>query len=626
MAVNPSQADGLDACSTERIGLTTSIGESPIHFSKAPDSCPDAAKLGSVEVTTPLLAQYGAENKLQLDPETGKPILEPLHGSVYLAKPFANPFGSLVAIYLSINDPPTGTIAKLAGRATLDPATGQITTRFEENPQLPLEDVRLHLFGGARGALITPPACGTHTSTSDLTPWSAPEGQDAHPVDSFQTSAIPGGGACPGTEAAAPNQPTFSAGTLAPQAGAYSPFVLKLSREDGSQRISTIDTTLAPGLTGKLAGISSCSEAQIAQAAGRGHPNQGAIEQASPSCPAASEVGTVIVGAGAGSNPFYVQGHAYLAGPYKGAPLSLAIVTPAVAGPFDLGAVVSRVALNLDRDTAQIHAVSDPLPTILDGIPLDIRSIALKMDRPNFTLNPTNCDPLAITGGATSLLGQTAALTQRFQVGGCKGLGFKPKLSLKLLGGVKRSATPRLVANLTAKPGEANIASAQVKLPRAAFLDNAHIKTICTRVQFVADTCPPGSIYGKASARTPLLDYPLSGSVYLRSNPAHTLPDLVAKLKGPDTQPIEIDLAGKTDSVKAALRNTFEAVPDAPVSSFHLELFGGKRGLVELSRNLCAHTYRAEVKLTAQNGKTFDTTPVVGNSCKGKKGRKSKRG
>jgi hypothetical protein len=623
MSVNPSQADGLGACTSAQIGLATPVGVAPIHFDKTANSCPDAAKLGTVEVTTPLLVQRNEAHQLEIDPETGNPIPAPLHGSVYLAKPYDNPFDSLLAIYLAVEDPATGTIAKLAGEIEADPKTGQLTTYFEENPQLPLEHVRLHLYSGARASLITPPTCATHTTTTELIPWSAPEGTDATPSDSFQTSASPAGGACPASESALPNTPTFSAGTIGRQAGAYSPFSLKLSREDGTARLTKLETTLPPGLAARFAGVGECTNAQIAAALAREAPNQGILERNDPSCPASSRLGTATVAAGAGPTPFYTQGSAYLAGPYKGAPFSLAIITPAIAGPFDLGAVVVRTALYVDSETAQGRAVSDPLPTIIDGIPLDLRSVAIELDRPGFTLNPTSCDPLAITGSATSALGATAALTTPFQVGGCSSLPFKPKLSLSLKGGVKRTSHPRLLANLTAKPGEANIARAQVKLPKAAFLDNAHIKTICTKVQFAADACPPGSVYGKASATTPLLDGTLSGAVYLRSS-THQLPDLVAKLKGPAAQPIEIDLAGRTDSVNGALRNTFEAVPDAPVTKFNLELYGGKRGLIILSSGLCKSP-KANVELDGQNGKVFDTNPVVKTSCK-KGGGKKKGG
>jgi hypothetical protein len=621
MVVNPSQANGLGACTNQQIGLATAVGTTPVHFDKSPAACPDAAKLGTVEVTTPLLAQRDEQGALEKDPETGEPIPKPLHGSVYLAQPFANPFGSLLALYLAIEDPATGIVSKLAGEVHADPVTGQLSTTFKENPQLPIEDIRLHLFSGARASLITPPLCATHTTTTDLVPWSSPEGADATRSNSFQTSASPSGGACPGSEGAAPNAPSFVAGTIGRQAGSYSPFALKISREDGSQRLTRIDTTLPPGLAARFVGVPYCSEAQIAAATAREHAEEGILERRSPSCPAASELGTVNVGAGAGPTPFYAQGHVYLAGPYKGAPLSLAIITPAIAGPFDLGNVVVRTALQVDPATAQGRAVSDPLPTIIDGIPLDVRSIALTLDRPSFTLNPTSCNPMAITGDAISALGASAALTTPFQVGGCNTLAFKPKLGIKLTGPTKRSGNPALKATLTMPPGGANIARASVALPHSEFLDQGHIRTICTRVQFAEGAghgagCPPGSVYGKARAFTPLLDAPLQGPVYLRSNGGEReLPDLVAALHGQ----IDVELSGYIDSVRGGIRTTFATVPDAPVSKFVLEMQGGRKGLLENSTNLCRSTNKATAAFDAQNGRFKDFRPVVKNSCKGKK-------
>jgi hypothetical protein len=607
MTLNPSAANGLDACSESQIGFLS--GTPGVHFSEEPQSCPDASKVGSLEVNSPLLDRK-------------------LPGAVYVAKPFDNPFGSLLAIYLAVEDPQTGIIAKLGGKVEPNPVTGQLKTTFLENPQLPIEDFGLHLFDGPEAALKTPLACGTHTTTSEMVPWSAPEGANASPSDSFLTSVAAGGsGPCPASEAAAPNKPSFSAGTIAPAAGAFSPFVFKVSRPDGSQRLTGIDTTLPPGLTGKLAGIPYCSEAAIAQAKSREAPNKGVLEQQSPSCPAASEVGTVSVGAGAGISPYYATGHAYLAGPYKGAPLSLVVITPAVAGPFDLGAVVARVALYVDPETARIHAVSDPLPSIIDGIPLDLRSIALKLDRPSFTLNPTSCDPMSISGSALALTGQSAALTSPFQVGGCGALKFKPSLSLKLKGGTKRGDHPALTATLRAKPGEANTASISVALPHSEFLDQAHIKTICTRVQFSAgarpgDGCPKGSIYGKATAITPLLDQPLSGPVFLRSS-NHNLPDLVIALHGQ----VDIVVAGRVDSHKGGIRNTIEAAPDAPVTRFTLSMQGGKKGLLINSRDICASKARASVQMVGQNGKPNDFAPAVRNEkCGGRAKKQGKSG
>jgi hypothetical protein len=286
-------------------------------------------------------------------------------------------------------------------------------------------------------------------------------------------------------------------------------------------------------------------------------------------------------------------------------------VTPAVAGPFDLGTVVVRNALYVNPETAQVRAVSDPLPSILKGIPLNLRSVALKMDRPEFTLNPTSCDPMSVTGSATSVFGRNAALSSPFQVDECGKLGFKPKLALKLKGGTSRGDHPALTAMLKARPGDANIGRTSVALPHSEFLAQDHIKTICTRVQFAANACPAGSVYGSARAISPLIDKPLEGPVYLRSS-SHSLPDLVVALNGQ----IDVDLVGRIDSVNGGIRTTFETVPDAPVSKFVLSMRGGAKGLLENSRNLCRSVNEATVQMDAQNGKTSDSTPELSNGCK----------
>jgi hypothetical protein len=541
-----------------------------------------------------------------------------LPGSIYLAKQGENPFNSLLALYIAVNDPQTGIVAKLPGKVETDSVTGQITNVFEQNPQLPFEDLKVDLFKGARAPLRTPQTCGESatvpdfTTSTSLVPWTAPEGATAHPTDSFALAQAPAGGACAATKAALPNAPSLEAGTASPLAGAYSPFLLRLKREDGSQELKGLNVTLPPGLTARLAGTAECSAAGVAQAQSRTNPGQGAFEQASPSCPASSQLGTVTVGAGAGPTPFYAQGKAYLAGPYKGAPLSMLIVTPAVAGPFDLGSVAVRAALNVDPETAKVTVVSDPIPTILQGIPLDVRSIAVKVDRPDFTLNPTSCEAMALTAEAISVTGNVANLNNRFQVGGCTNLGFKPSLALKLKGGTKRGDHPALTATLTYPKSGAysNIAKAQVALPHSEFLDTTHIKTICTRVQFAASQCPKGAIYGFAKAITPLLDKPLEGPVYLRSS-SHPLPDLVADLNGQ----IHVVLAGRVDSVHGGTRNTFEAVPDAPVTKFTLSLPAGKKGLLQNSTNICRGVHKATADFTAHNGKTLRLKPQLQAKC-----------
>jgi hypothetical protein len=589
MSVNPSSANGLGGCTPAQIGLlgTDFAQPNPIHFTDAAAACTDSSKIGTVEISTPLLEQ-------------------PLKGSVYLAQQNANPFGSLLAVYIVAEG--QGIVLKLPGKVTTNAQTGAVTATFDNNPQLPFEDLHVEFFGGSRASLVNPPGCGGYATGAELSPWSgtAPVSSSS----SFQITSGPNGQPCPNDEF----NPRLEAGTTNPVAGNYSPFVLRLSREDGSQQLSTIAARLPKGLLAKLKGIPYCPDAALASISGE--EGTGAAQLAGPSCPAASQVGTVTVGAGAGSNPFYLStGKAYLAGPYKGAPLSLAVVTPALAGPFDLGNVVVRNALRVDPETAQVTAASDPLPTILHGIPLDLRDVRVDLDRPDFTRNPTSCDPTSIAGTIGSVAGTSAAVSDRFQVADCAALGFSPTLSLALKGKTGRAGHPALTATLRAKEGQANIGRISVALPHSEFLAQEHIRTVCTRVQFAAGACPKASIYGYAEARTPLLDQPLTGPVYLRSNGGERkLPDLVAALHGQ----IDLDLVGYIDSHRGGIRTTFQSVPDAPVSTFTLRMKGGGRGLLVNSTDLCRSTDRATVRMDGQNGKIHDSHPVLRNSCRGK--------
>jgi hypothetical protein len=562
------------------------------QFSPAPASCPDASKIGTARIDAAGVSSH------------------PLEGIVYLATPHQNPFNSLLAFYISVNDPQSGTVIKLPGLIEANPATGQLTATISEFPQLPLEDLQLEFLKGSAAPFKTGIACGNYTVNSDMTPWSAPEGAIAHPKDSFAIEKGAGAGACVKDEATAPNAPKLEAGTFEPSGGAYSPFSLKLTRGDGTQQLSGLETTLPKGLVAKLAGIPYCADSALAAAAAK----SGAQELGAPSCPAASRVGAVNVSAGAGPAPYYLEGNAYLAGPYKGAPLSLATITPALAGPFDLGDVVVRVALYVDPETAQVRALSDPIPSILQGIPLDLRSVLLSLNRGQFALNPTSCGATAISALATALSGQSLALSEHFQVGECGKLGFKPKLSLSLKGSTKRKGNPALKALLSARAGDADISQASLALPKSELLDNSHIKieSVCTTAQFAASACPASSVYGYAKASTPLLDKPLQGPVYLRSS-ANSLPDLVADLKGQ----INIVLDARIDTTKGgALRASFENFPDIPVSEFALELQGGKKGLIANKTNLCAHPAKATVLLAGQNGKSTELKPALASSCK----------
>jgi hypothetical protein len=562
MAVSTASAQGQGACSEAQIGLLTND----------PPSCPESAKIGTVSVKTPLLA-------------------EELGGDVILAKQKDNPFGSLLAMYLAIKGP--GFYLKLPGKVEADPISGQLTATFSDTPQLPFEALHLSLKSGPRAPLVTPATCGTYTTTAQISPWSG-----AVPITSSSSFVVD-----QGCEKASQFTPTIAAGPTDPIAGKHSPFVFRVTREEGQQNISRIEATLPEGQLAKLAGVALCADAQATTGA----------------CPAQSQVGTTTVAAGEGPSPLYVPepGKAptavYLAGPYKGAPYSLVVKVPAQAGPFDLGTVTVRNALDVDPVSAQVTAKSDPLPQILEGIPLAYRTIYLDLDRPGFTLNPTSCDPMSVDSTITSAQGASAHPSSRFQVTNCAALGFTPQLSLKVSGGTKRNSYPALKATLVAKKGQANIGRVSATLPHSEFLAQNHIKTICTRVQFAAENCPKGSIYGYATATTPLLDKPLSGPVYLRSS-NHPLPDLVASLHGA----IDLDLAGRIDSVNGGIRATFDSVPDAPVSKFVLSMQGGKKGLLVNSRNLCAGVNRAKVLIDGQNGKTADQGPVVGNSCSAK--------
>jgi hypothetical protein len=610
VTANPSVAAGLLTCSpagfaAERVD------------SQAGEGCPQASKLGTVEVETPLLEGEILGGQVfiatQDDPATSKPGTE-------------NPFDSLLALYMVIKDPDLGILVKLAGRVAPHPKTGQLVTTFGEPPyeipQFPFSHFRFHFREGGRSPLITPPGCDSnpatpqrdpYTTTAVFTPWANPVNTIAVNA-SFAIAKGVGGGPCP-PAGKPPFEPGFGAGTLINNAKSFSTFLMRLTRRDGDQDLTRFDAALPPGLTAKLAGVAQCPDAAIAAA----KVKAGRQELANPSCPASSRIGSVIGGAGVGSQLTYVSGSIYLGGPIGGAPASVIGVVPAVAGPFDVGTVVVRQALRIDPRTGEARidgALSDPLPHILAGIPLKVRDIRVNVDRPDFTLNPTSCDPMAIRasiwgGGADvfSVLDDAPVfLSQRFQAVNCSRLGFKPRLGLHLRGGTRRGAHPALTAILRPRRGDANIASASATLPRSEFLDQGHIRTICTRVQFAADACPKAAIYGRAIATSPLVDFPISGPVYLRSS-NNKLPDLVADLRGPPSLPVKFELVGRTDSVRGGIRNTFDVAPDLPVSEFVLRLQGGKKGLLVNSTNVCRRDFRARVGFNAHNGKRSVVRP-----------------
>ncbi len=586
ISINPASANGLAACTEEQIELG---GPEPAR-------CPPESKLGTAEIVSPLFEHT-------------------LPGEIFLAQPKRNKFGALLALYVVIDDPLTGTVIKLPGRLDADPRSGQLTTRFDENPQLPFSDLKLNFFGGAGAALKTPETCGTYGVSGEFSPWSAADPANptsAETVESSDSFTLDGGA---GGQPCSPPRfaPTARAGSGAPAAGQFSPFVLRLDRAEGEQRLATVNANLPKGLLARLKGVPYCSDASLSQIPTA--EGTGGAQAAAPSCSAASQVGVLTTGLGAGARPFFAGGKVYLAGPYKGAPLSLALVVPALAGPFDLGNVVVRAALQIDPETAQVTVASDPIPSILQGIPLDIRSILVDINRPQFTLNPSSCEPDVVAGSATSQQGLIASFSSRFQVGGCKDLGFKPRISLALDGPTKRGGHPalRAVVKYPAGGAYANVARAAVQLPHSVFFENAHLTSICTRPQFAAGKCPRSSIYGSAAVTTPLLDEPLKGPVYLRATGGQrALPDLVAELNGQ----IRIDLVGQIDSKNQGLRATFVGVPDAPIEKFTLSMSGGRKGLLVNSTDICVRQHLATVGFTAHNGKLAKSRPAVNASCR----------
>jgi hypothetical protein len=571
-SINPNLADGKVGCSDADSAIGT----------RHAATCPEFSKIGSLVLNSSAL-----------------PV--PIPGAIYLGEPKP---GDRYRLILAADG--YGTHVKLAGSAHLDPQNGQVVVDFTELPQTPLTEFNLHFFGSERGLLATPTQCGSYPVESTFTPWDGVLTVQ-HSLSSFEVTSGPGGAPCPTNPRSF--SPTVRAGTANPTAGRHSPFSFELERADGDQNLTAADITTPPGFAATLKGVPYCPESAIAQTADPSHT--GVAEQANSLCPIQSQVGTTTAGAGAGSRPVFLPGKVYMAGPYKGEPLSLVLVTPAVSGPYDLGNVVVRVALAVDPTTAQVTAISDPLPKIIDGIPLRLRDVKVDLDRPDFTLNPTNCDPFSVNVAVFGDEGGSATPTQPFQVANCASLPYEPSLGLRLTGGLKRRGHPAIHAVFNAREGEANTRSVSVALPKGEQLDNAHIGSICTNVAFAANNCPPSSILGEAEVTTPLLAAPLRGNAILRSG-THQLPDLVLDLKGQ----FHIVLVGQIDTVNGgALRTTFHTVPDAPVSSFTLNLAGGSKGLLVNSQSLCGSKKKAAVEMTGQNNAVTETNTPLKTNC-----------
>ena len=598
MTINPSLAAGLQGCSPAQYAAET-VG------ANEGEGCPNDSKIGEMIVQSPLFKRQ-------------------ITGALYLAKPYDNPYGALVGIYMVARAPERGVMVKLAGKVDADPGDGSLVGIFEDLPQLPYESLLVRFRDGQRSPLASPPRCGSYRTKIALTPWVS-GGQVYEKDDPFALTQGIGGGPCPGAQS--PFSPQADSGTSNRNAGSRSPFYLHLTRTDPEQEITSYSTTLPRGLLGSIAGVPFCSEAQIAAAAA----NSGFAETANPSCPEAAKIGRTTAGYGLGPVLAYAPGNLYLAGPYHGSPLSIVAVDSATVGPFDLGVIIIRSAIRVDPRTAQISidsAGSDPIPHIIKGIPIHLRDVRVYIDRPNFMLNPTSCERFAVdsalNGSGTVFSNPAddslARVSNPFQVSFCSSLDFKPRIVLRMKGLTRRGAYPTLRATVTPRADDANIGGAAVTLPPSVFLEQSHIGTICSRPQSAAGNCPPASVYGNATALTPLMDEPLKGPVYLRASD-NKLPDLVAELHG---RGIRIDVVGKIDSKNGGMRATYDVLPDAPVSKFVLRLKGGKRGLLVNSDNICA-AKPARALMVGQNNSGFLMRPKLVNAkCAKKKVAKKK--
>jgi hypothetical protein len=579
MGINPSAGNTITSCSDAQFHYHTNLAV----------ECPTASQIGTVDIETPSLPNGS------------------ITGEVYVGVPLKNGPGAFASgeqfrIFIYAHSVRYGVNVRLEGQVFPNATTGQLTALVPENPQATFRHFRLHFNGGNSGVLTSASTCGANTTTTEFTPWS---GNPDHnkPTANTSLTSDPSGGACPTTLGARKFAPGYSAASESTVAAKYSPFDVKITRADGQQELKVVNVTLPKGLVGRLAGIPYCGEAELAAAAA----SSGRAQIAHPSCSSESAIGHVTTVAGSGTTPLSLGGTAYLGGPYKGAPLSMAIVTPAVSGPFDLGTVVVRVALNINPMTAQVNAVSDPIPNVFGGVKLDVRSIDVALNRYKFTLNPTNCAAGAtagtINGGGSNPAVSTAwssyAVSAPFQATGCKGLSFKPTLNARISGGTTRAKNPQIRVVVKAQSGDANIARTALNLPKSLFLDQGHIKTICTRVQLAASQCPAASVYGHAEAGSPLLKKKLTGPVYLVSS-KHKLPDLLADLKGQ----INIQLDGVISSQHGGLKTVFNNTPDVPLKSFVLNMQGGKKSLLQNSQNLCKSPQLAVLNMKGQNGKT----------------------
>jgi hypothetical protein len=599
--LNGAAAGGLEACSEGEIGFT-SISNGTDLFTPALPSpfCPPASKIGSVTLRSPVIAH-------------------PLTGSVYLAAQNANPFGSLIAMYIVAEDPESGVLVKLAGEVQLS-ETGQITTVLRNSPQAPVEEADFVFFGGNRSALATPSKCGSYTTTASFVPWS--ETAAVNTSSTFNITSGPHGTPC---TAQSPFAPALKGGSGDPDGGAYTPFTTSITREDGNQQVQTVQLHTPPGFGGIIPNTTPCGEAEA---------NAG-------TCGPASLLGHTSVSVGVGNEPFTVTGgQVFLTGPYEGAPFGLSIVVPAKAGPFDLGLVVVRARLDVDPHTAQVTVTTDntgphAIPHFLKGVPVEVRRIDVSIDRSGFAFNPTNCDSLSISGTITGDEGASAAVSTPFEAVNCAKLKFAPKFSASVAGKASKANGASLDVKVGYPTGPegtyANIKAVKVDLPKQLPSRLTTLQKACLAATFEANpaSCPKASNVGTATATTPVLKVPLMGPAYIVSHGGEAFPDLEIVLQGEN---VTLVLVGNTQIKNGITSSTFKTVPDAPVSSFELKLPTGPFSILGANvpqskkYNLCGQSLPMPTQITAQNGAVVkQTTRIAITGCPKSKTAKTKK-
>ncbi len=567
MTINPSAADGLTACTNAQMGFGN---DDPVR-------CPSASRIGSVWATTPVLKEV-------------------LGGGVYIGSQLSDDpqSGQMFRLFLQLESEDRGLRIKLPGSIRVDAKTGQLETTFDNNPQLPVSHIRVQFKSGDRAPLATPADCGTKQLVTELDSWAGHVKYLSAPL-TFQ---------CPGIEGFSPS---FMAGSMDANGGAFSPFSVQINRNDGQQYLNGVAVELPTGLLAKLDGVPLCSDA----------------DADAGTCDQSSRVGEALVGAGVGAHPFYLQGGVYLTGPYKGAPFGLQVMVPAVAGPFDLGKVVVRQKLLVDPNDAHVTIVSDPLPTIVKGVPIRLRSVNVNVNRPGFMINPTDCSEKQIKASLGSVNGTSFDVTQRFQAANCAALPLEPNLQMTLSDPTQTTdgKHPGFQAVLTQTEGQSNLKTVQVKLPLSMALDPDNAQALCKPEEAAAKQCPDGSIVGHATAWTPLLHEPLSGNVYfvegLRTTATgqirKTLPKLWVALRGA----VALDVWADSDvDADQKLVNTFATVPDAPITKFELNIDGGEHGILVLNTDICKQGQQiADDLFDGHNGKRVQGHVTMTTPC-----------